>query len=80
MNIEEQYMLTKGYIKAERAIPKMANLGHSGSSMGWDKYSHCPVCGYTFLRKEAGMNTCLVGKTYKMFCSQCGQLLEIQYR
>ena len=80
MNLEEQLLLAKGYIKAERAVPKLANLGNSHSTMGFDKYSHCPVCEYNFTRRSVGMNTYLSGKTYKMFCPSCGQLLEVQYR
>lgn len=80
INQEEKYMLSKGYIKAERAIPKMANLGDSGNTFGFDRYAHCPACNYSFVRKSVGMNTHLFGKTYKMFCPSCGQLLEVQYR
>jgi len=80
MDSLEKQLLEMGYIKSDRCIPKPVIFGRSGSTNQWYGFAHCPICNANIERRLAYPTTALANKTYKEFCSQCGQLLEIPYK
>lgn len=80
MDALEEKLLEMGYIKAERCIPKPVILGSSRNTTNWKYYCHCSNCGLDIERVSINGLTQLIGKTYRQFCSRCGQLLEIPYK
>ena len=58
---------------------KPVPLGKYNSTEYASYYGHCPNCKSDIVRRFMKNNTYLKGKTYKEFCKNCGQLLEIPY-